>query len=162
MQWKDYGDGYRVSDTGTILSRPFLKGNKRKIIDTHINYAGYERVRLVVNGKKINLKVHRVVADLFVPNPTNAETVNHKDGNKLNNAADNLEWVSIKENNEHAFNEGLKKRFPIAVVDVISGLTAEFKSVLDASRKTGVSRPTIHKYLDNGEVFLNRYFFKKL
>ena len=52
--------------------------------------------------------IHRLVAQAFIPNPNNLPVVNHKDGNKLNNSVDNLEWVTIKGNENHAVKNNLK------------------------------------------------------
>lgn len=54
--------------------------------------------------------LHRIVAKLFIPNPEGKKCINHKDGDKLNNHIDNLEWCSKAENNRHAFNTGLIKK----------------------------------------------------
>lgn len=60
------------------------------------------------NDKKL-FKIHRAVAETFIPNPENKPTVNHKDGNKLNNNVNNLEWATYSENTQHAFDTGLAK-----------------------------------------------------
>lgn len=54
--------------------------------------------------------VHRIVAITYLPNPDNLPQVNHKDGNKLNNCVENLEWVTVGDNQRHAYQAGLKKR----------------------------------------------------
>lgn len=64
---------------------------------------GYVYVR-TTNG---NYQLHRLVASAFIPNPQNKPCVNHKDGNPRNNSADNLEWVTHKENTAHAIRNGL-------------------------------------------------------
>ena len=69
------------------------------------NQSGYKMV--CINYKK--LYVHRLVAESFIPNPNELETVNHKDGNKMNNHIDNLEWVSRRDNCEHARLNGLSE-----------------------------------------------------
>lgn len=62
-------------------------------------------IRVYVNGRLARL--HRIIAETFVPNPNNYPEVNHKDGNKKNNRADNLEWCSRKQNMRHAVKAGL-------------------------------------------------------
>lgn len=66
--------------------------------------SGYPSVSL---GRRSTVFVHRIVAAAFIPNPLNLPHVNHLDGNKLNPAADNLEWTTHKENMRHASRLGL-------------------------------------------------------
>lgn len=62
------------------------------------------------NGKKKKTKVHRMVAETYIPNPSNKPFVNHKDGNTHNFNVDNLEWVTPKENSQHAVQMGLRPK----------------------------------------------------
>jgi hypothetical protein len=64
----------------------------------------YLRIRLGVLGKNRTYAIHRLVAEAFIPNPDNKPQVNHLDGNRINNRAENLEWVTQLENNIHAHN----------------------------------------------------------
>lgn len=72
-----------------------------------INNIGYGRVRVFVDNKWREKLVHRLVAEVFVPNKNNYPIVNHKDGNKTNNLHTNLEWCTQKQNMQHAFKNGL-------------------------------------------------------
>lgn len=107
-EWKpipDY-DGYQVSNFGRVKS---FKQSRVKILKPVINRQGYLLASLsnITNHK--SFRVHRLVAQLFVPNPTNKSEVNHRDGNKFNNFVDNLEWVTSSENQQHAVTMGLQK-----------------------------------------------------
>lgn len=68
---------------------------------------GYATVNLSKEGRHYIRSVHRLVAEAFIPNPDNLPQVNHKDGNKLNNLIDNLEWCTPRENTRHALATGL-------------------------------------------------------
>jgi hypothetical protein len=63
---------------------------------------GYKHFALKQNGVWKNIRIHRIIASLFIPNPLKKTMVNHKDGNKLNNKIENLEWVTPEENNKHS------------------------------------------------------------
>lgn len=94
---------YRISinDKGEIL----LPSGVRTI--GYLDKNGYLYITPKVNGKNKNLKVHRLVAELFIPNPDNKPCVNHIDGDKQNNCVDNLEWCTHSENMKHAVKLGL-------------------------------------------------------
>lgn len=77
------------------------------MLKTFLNNTGYVCLKLVKDGKRISVLLHRVVAEHFQPNPENKPEVNHKDGNKLHNAASNLDWVTSAENKAHARENGL-------------------------------------------------------
>ena len=86
------------NETGNIL-KPFCIGNK-----SHQYYA--------VDFYPIkNRKIHRLVAEAFIPNPMNKREVNHKDGNHFNNNVENLEWVSGSENCLHAYRVLGREKF---------------------------------------------------
>ena len=95
-------EDYIIYKDGRILS--LLTG---KMISKRINTKGYYAVNLCINGQCKTYALHRLVAISFLDNPRNLPQVNHKDGNKLNNKLENLEWVTAKENVVHAIKTGL-------------------------------------------------------
>lgn len=81
----------------------------KKVYKTYINHQGYEQVCVSLGSteqKKV-FKIHKAVAETFIPNPNGNPEVNHIDGNKINNKASNLEWVTGSENVRHAYDNGL-------------------------------------------------------
>lgn len=102
--WKTvegFDEAYQVSNLGRIRD---FDGTMR-----HIGQfvSGYARVCLKENGKFKNIRFHRLVAILFVENPDELPEVNHDDGNKMNNRADNLSWTTNQGNMDHAKATGL-------------------------------------------------------
>ena len=71
---------------------------------------GYVSTAISKFGKTKYCRIHRLVAQAFIPNPENKPTVNHKNGNKLDNSVENLEWATQSENQIHAIRTGLVKR----------------------------------------------------
>lgn len=88
-----YEDLYKVSNKGRV------KGLKSgKILKSALNKKGYPMVALSRNGKLLPQRVHRLVAQAFIPNPNDFPIVNHKDENKQNNCVENLEWCDNQYN----------------------------------------------------------------
>lgn len=105
---KGFESLYEISSKGSVKS---LKKNiilKKRFQSNKT----YEIVTLCKKAKHSTFRVHRVVAETFIPNPLGLEQVNHKDCNKLNNSADNLEWCSRSDNMIHAFKNGLLDNRP--------------------------------------------------
>lgn len=117
-QWKDiqgYEGLYQVSNMGKIkaLRRRVDTGKCHREWGEHflsygVDDSGYFRTNLAKDGANKTVKVHRLVAEAFIPNPDNKPTVNHKDGNKQNNSVENLEWATMSEQLHHAHKVGLK------------------------------------------------------
>lgn len=96
-----------------------------------------------MNGKSTNHKVHRLVAQAFIPNPNNLSDVNHKDENRKNNNVENLEWMSHVDNcNYGTRNERskTKRSKPVQQLDADENVVAEYPSTIEAERVTGTSR----------------------
>jgi hypothetical protein len=97
-----------ISSEGQVYSTKTNRILKNRICGHEGN--GYYAIAYRRNGRTANMKIHRLVAEYFIPNPENKPFVNHKDGNKFNNHKDNLEWVTCSENILHAINTGLNPK----------------------------------------------------
>lgn len=104
MEWKPINgfEDYEISSTGIVR-----KGNK--IINPFDN-KGYDRVQLYIGNVGTKKLVHRLVAEQFIPTDDLTLQVNHKDMDKRNNELSNLEWLTCKENINHAIKNNPKKR----------------------------------------------------
>ena len=151
--WKaiaGYEGLYEVSDMGRVKS---LKFWKEKILKPQKDKGGYLHVGLSKDGHTKQLLVHRIVAEAFVPNPNNLETVNHKDEVKTNNTVTNLEWMSIKDNNNYGNrnkrSSEARLNHPafskkVQMFDKSTGeLLATFPSIHEAERVTGIAQSHI-------------------
>jgi len=148
--WKDvagYEGLYLVSDEGDVYSLPkvvqgaWVQHRKGKLLKKgkrgRKGQPQYEFVILLDSkGCSHHESVHRLVAKAFIPNPDNLPEVNHKDENSLNNSVDNLEWCDHQYNIEYSKNK--------RVGQYIDGeKVAEYKSIVYASKMTGISRTSI-------------------
>lgn len=120
---------------------------------------GYVVTRLYKNNKGTNCYVHRLVAEAFIANPENKETVNHKNGDKHDNSVENLEWSTYTENNEHAYKTGLNGRnhrrnkkgsVSVSQYDKDMRLIRTYPSMREAERQTGVDCTAIGLAIKHG------------
>ena len=146
-QGKDYSDKYEVSNLGR-----FRNAKTKRIIKQTINKTGYYGYCATLGQKnKYKLfKIHRAVAESFIPNPNNYPMINHIDGNKLNNCVNNLEWCTNKYNIHHAMNMGLlddnlkklkelniQKAKGVKATNIKTQNVIKFKSITEASNFLG-------------------------
>lgn len=146
--WKSIPDSefYSVSDQGNI------RNDKTGYIFQLKNKQKHDRYATVVIGPKenrIRRKVHRLVAQMFIPNPENKPEINHIDGNKFNNRVDNLEWCTHSENMKHAIRENLypppsHKRGVALFNEDETECLGYYDSIIEASKETGVPINTIY------------------
>lgn len=97
----------KTLDHNNIRKNGRVDNRKGKILKPKIDKYGYQVITLSKDGVRKTYTIHQLVAKAFIPNPENKKTVNHKDGNKLNNCIDNLEWATEKENQQHKWKNGL-------------------------------------------------------
>lgn len=102
--WESF---YEVSDYGRIRSLKRDTRNSEKILKGERMKKGYIRIRLLTHSRSVRILLHRIVGAAFIPNPQRFPQINHKDGLKHNNSAENLEWVTQSMNSFHALRTGL-------------------------------------------------------
>ena len=131
---KDYEGHYQVSNLSRVKS---IKFGKERILKPVTDRHGYLIVGLWKNNKQKIYKVHRLVAEAFLPNPYNLPQVNHKDENPLNNNVNNLEWCDAKYNNNFGTRiERISKRRSKTVLqyDLEGNFIREWKSTAECGR----------------------------
>ena len=142
IMWKDikgFEGLYQISDDGQVKSVGRYKPNHTKmqyvpecIRSPRINASGYSVVDLYKENKATTIGVHILVAKAFIDNPENKQTVNHIDGNKLNNNVSNLEWATPREQNLHFYRHGLKSAEGIKKsIDAMTEVTSKKVMCLD-------------------------------
>ena len=158
----NYGNVRRVSRYG----RRWVHPCSRKLTKD-----GYYETALVKDNKYKFVRTHRLVAAAFCENPHNKKEVNHKDGNKLNNCADNLEWCTSSENQIHAYKMGLqkvsggaisnRKKLRCEELDITTDSITEMQKLLNAmglTRSMGIGR--LSDVVNNGtNKYLGLHFY---
>ena len=157
--WKDipnYEGLYQASNLGNIKSLNYNKKGISKNLKQQFYFNKYKAVTLFKNKKKKVFLVHRLIALTFITNNENKPFVNHLDGNKLNNKAENLEWVTNSENQIHAHKMGLnfspsKNKFgednhlskSVIKYNLKNEVIKKYGGIREAERDTGIKKTCI-------------------
>lgn len=156
-----YGQ-YYVTEEGDVYSFNYKQTGKIQKLIPKKDGHGYLCVALCKEGKVVYKKIHRLVAQAFIPNPENKRTINHINGVRSDNRVENLEWATDSENNKHAFKHlgrkpsmlgKLGKNCPNSkIVLQISNdkVIREFFGTNEASRATGIAQPSISRCCTGG------------
>ena len=166
--WKDIEDykGYQVSNLGRV--RTFNKITytekhgkrhwKNRILKERLDKNNKMlSVHLYKNGKGKSYLIHRLVAEAFLGKQENM-TVNHKDGNRYNNKLDNLEWLSLKDNIKHAWENNLiKTNKYVKIINKNNNYDKTFRSMSEASKAIGKNHGYISKKIKCG-IYENENF----
>ena len=156
--WKDikgFEGKYQVSNYGNVKSLNYNRTGKERLLKQNIDKYSYHNIHLYSYGKDKRFLIHRIVAEAFIPNPDNLPYVNHKDENKKNNCADNLEWCDNWYNAHYGTHlERARKAnecCPTTSKPVYSinekGEKEFFLSIGEAERRTGILHGNIVKVL---------------
>lgn len=147
-EWKQLPETeYQVSNTGKIRRKD------RELKPYFVK--GYESIALSVKGKVYKRLIHRLVAMAYINNPQNLPQVNHIDGNIRNNNVSNLEWVTNKENTQHAYDTGLSSKVvKVQVIDTETKEVTEYPTSRQASVALGYSAGWLYwAFKNKGDSF---------
>lgn len=159
--WKDikeYEGLYQVSNLGRVkrvTTGRILKGSKDR--------GGYLVVNLSKNNSGSMKKIHRLVAQAFIPNPENKAEINHIDEDKTNNMLSNLDWMTRKENNNHGTRTdrmAKTRSIPIIAINLKTNESTEFYGASECARKLWLHQPSITHVLNGRRKQTGGYTFK--
>jgi predicted DNA-binding protein YlxM (UPF0122 family) len=175
-EWKEYpiNPNFIVSNQGRVKRKQIITTHNRiwkeRILTNTLTPDNYLKVGIKENGKQKDKRVHRLVAITFIPNPLNLPEVNHKNGNKLDNRVENLEWCTRSNNQQHAVDHKLQ---PVPIYtykgklskeqrdEIIKRYNTEDISRMELAKLYNVSHTTISSILNNkynyGEGYENEY-----
>ena len=163
--WKDingYEGFYQISNYGRVRSLPrwiyYSDGRKYHydavLLRQKVDHGGYNLVELTINCNVKTHKVHRLVAEAFIPNPNCLPEVNHKDENKNNNRADNLEWCDNEYNNhygtrlERIHNIVIQSQGkPVVFTRISDGEKYYYPAIRVSAKDLGLDERSVHRCL---------------
>lgn len=173
--WKDikgYEGLYQISNLGNVKSlrrKVYNHYIKERLLNPVIIKKGYLQIKLRKENNYKHFKVHRLVAQAFIPNPKNLPQVNHKDGDKTNNCVDNLEWVTEKENMRHAVKNNLLKDVSgnnnpnckkVNQYDLQGNFIKQWNSFYEITKELGFNRHLISNCCNNRSKKSHGYIWR--
>lgn len=138
---------YGITSCGKVWSY-----RSQKFLAINPNQKGYLQVGLCKNGERKMLKIHRLVAEAYLPNPNNYDTVDHIDGDRTNNCVNNLQWMAAKDNTR----KGTSKKVKCLNTGEI------FNSITIAAEYFNVSKEVIERSLKNNKPTRKGLWFVKI
>ena len=159
-KWKDipnFNGLYQVSNNGNIK-----RAKDEYIFKKNKNSRGYRIITLTKDKKEYSLSVHRLVAEAFIPNPNNLPQINHKDGNKLNNKIENLEWCTQSENMKHAYKNKLEIKSGKKVVqfDLDMKIIKIWDKIIEAEKEYKIAHGKITMVCKNKRKTAGGYIWR--
>ena len=165
---KGYEGLYQISDKGEVRSLNYRNTGRVQVLKPNKNNCGYLQVLLCKNGKMKRYLVHRLVAEAFLPNPSNLPQINHKDENPLNNCVENLEFCDSRYNNNFGTRNqriaekltgvyNTKKSKPVRQYDLQGNFIKEFPSTHEVQRKFGYNQGNISSACNGKRQTANGY-----
>jgi len=166
--WKSHPDivGIEVSTLGRVRTLDRITSNGRgtysvkgRVLKQWDNGNGYLHVNLRMNGKKVNKKVHRLVAETFIPNPDNLPQVNHLDCDRTNNNVENLEWCTASYNIKYREKFGEAQGHPLFAINLTTLKVSRYPSQIEASRELRVGQGNINAVIEGRLKQIGGYWF---
>lgn len=158
--------GVEVSTLGRVRTLDRVVSTEKKtqftegrILKQYDNGHGYFITSIPVDGKWASKKVHRIVAQTFIPNQDNLQQVNHRDCNRKNNNVENLEWCDNSYNVRYREKYGKAENRPVFAINLSTLEVSHFNSQIEASRKLGANRPHINDVIKGRLNKTHGYWF---
>lgn len=145
IEWKDiagYEGKYQISTNGQVKALDFNHTGHEKLMKLSFGTKGYLQICLTKNNRRTTKKVHRLVAEAFIPNPNCLPAVNHIDENKHNNSVENLEWCTFEYNTRYG-TRAERCGKPVVQLSMSGDVLNVFPTSKEAERNTGADHSHI-------------------